>query len=53
MKSEEGQNQRNDASLIAFTDHPAERPFIVDLQTELNEVRLQQKLLSFFIGHPS
>ncbi|QLG36742.1 MULTISPECIES: hypothetical protein [unclassified Paenibacillus] len=35
------QNQRNDASLIVFTDRPAERPFIVDLQTELNEVNNQ------------
>ncbi|WP_157283985.1 hypothetical protein [Paenibacillus pabuli] len=35
------QNQRNDASLIVFTDRPAERSFIVDLQTELNEVNNQ------------
>ncbi|MEO2215150.1 hypothetical protein ABGV40_30195 [Paenibacillus amylolyticus] len=32
------QNQRNDASLIVFTDRPSERPFIVELQTQLNEV---------------
>ncbi|CAM4439963.1 hypothetical protein [Paenibacillus xylanexedens] len=32
------QNQRNDASLIIFTDRPSERPFIVELQTQLNEV---------------
>ncbi|WP_340400672.1 hypothetical protein [Paenibacillus sp. FSL H8-0079] len=32
------QNQRNDASLIVFTDRLSERPFIVDLQTQLNEV---------------
>ncbi|WFR62806.1 hypothetical protein P9222_32670 [Paenibacillus amylolyticus] len=32
------QFQRNDASLIVFTDRAAERPFIVDLQEKLNEV---------------
>ncbi|WP_190945420.1 hypothetical protein [Paenibacillus sp. UASWS1643] len=32
------QFQRNDASLIVFTDRTAERPFIVDLQEKLNEV---------------
>ncbi len=32
------QNQRNDASLIVFTDRPSERPFIVELQAQLNEV---------------
>jgi len=32
------QNQRNDASFIVFTDRPSERPFIVELQTQLNEV---------------
>lgn len=32
------QFQRNDASLIVFTDRPSERPFIVDLQAQLNEV---------------
>lgn len=32
------QNQRNDASLIVFTDRLSERPFIVDLQKHLNEV---------------
>ncbi|KLU52967.1 hypothetical protein EL84_11300 [Paenibacillus sp. VT-400] len=32
------QNQRNDASLIVFTDRPSERLFIVELQTQLNEV---------------
>lgn len=32
------QFQRNDASLIVFTDRTAERPFIFDLQAQLNEV---------------
>ncbi|WP_339239897.1 hypothetical protein MKX40_04940 [Paenibacillus sp. FSL R5-0517] len=32
------QFQRNDASLIVFTDRTAERPFIVDLQAQLSEV---------------
>lgn len=32
------QFQRNDASLIVFTDRTAERPFIVDLQTQLNKI---------------
>ncbi|MNW58344.1 hypothetical protein D3C74_362040 [compost metagenome] len=32
------QFQRNDASLIVFTDRTAERSFIVDLQAQLNEV---------------
>ncbi|MGO4532759.1 hypothetical protein AB4Z30_27050 [Paenibacillus sp. 2TAF8] len=31
-------HESNGASLIVFTDRIAERPFIVDLQTQLNEV---------------